>query len=112
MADSTRLPCYLLTLMLTYNLEPEFPSLPDGYSWMASVKQAHEIISDTYHRAHRLLCLNDSEAIQLLFHIDAITNNAIPLLQSLESSEELVDLISREWLAHGAKLCGNLVFFL
>ena len=76
------------------------------------MKQVHEIISDTYNRAYQLLWLNDSEALQLLFHIDAVTNNAIPLLQSLEHSKELVDLIPWQWLAHGAELCGRLVYHL
>lgn len=98
------------TSMSNSDLEPEFPHLPGRISWTASVKQAHEIICDTYNRAYRLLQLNDSEALQLFFHINAVTNNALPLLQSLESSEELVDLLPRQWLVHGAELCGRLVY--
>lgn len=93
-------------------LEPEFPKLPGRQSWTASVTQVQEIVSDTYNQAYQLLWLDDSEALQLLFHIDVVTNNAIPLLQSLERSEELVYLTPRQWLAHGAELCGRLVYHL
>ena len=107
---------YLHTYLNTHismsnsDLEPEFPHLLGRIAWTASVKQAHEIISDTHNWAYWLLWLDDSEALQLFFHIDAVTNNALPLLQSLESSKELVDLLPRQWLAHGVELCGRLVY--
>jgi hypothetical protein len=62
------------------------PDLPndDGQRWSANVRRAHQILGDVYEHATTLLQREDSDPLQLSFHINAIMSDAIPLLSSME----------------------------
>lgn len=100
-----------------YDLPDGFPRLPGhpnpSQGWPANVYKAHEVMSDVYRRAFRILRQDESDPLQLLFHIDAVSSDAIPLLEALENSEaELGFRFSMPWLLDSAELCGKLVLYL
>lgn len=103
--------------MSTFDLPENFPSLPGfqepNSSGAANVIRAHEVMSDVYRRAIRVLRQDDSEPLQLMFHIDCVSSDAIPLLEALEDSEaELGFQFPQSWLHGCAEMFGRLVLFL
>jgi hypothetical protein len=103
--------------MATYDLPEVFPGLPGSpglnSSWAANVVRAHEVMCDVYRRAVRVLRQDDSESLQLMFHIDSISSDAIPLLEALEDSvAELGFQFPQPWLHNCAEIFGRLVLLL
>ena len=103
--------------MPLYDLPEEFPQLPEhpdpSQGWLANVYKAHEVMSNVYRRAFRVLCQDESDPLQILFHIDAVSSGAVPLLEALENSKaELGFQFSVQWLLDSAELFGKLVLHL
>ena len=103
--------------ILMFDLPTEIPALPDRHdvhvAWSANVSRAHEVMSDVYRHAIRVLRQDDCEPLQLMFHIDAVLSDAIPLLEALEESEgETGHKFPKTWLHHCAELYGKLVLCL
>jgi hypothetical protein len=74
-------------------------------SGTANVIQAHEVMSDIYCRAIRVLQQNDVEPLQLMFHIDSVSSNAIPLLEALEGDDiEFEFQFPQAWLYNCAEM--------
>lgn len=67
-------------------------------------------MSDIYRRGIRTLHQDDSEPFQLMFHIDAVSSDAVPLLQALEVEPD--HQISQSWLHDCAEILGQLVLHL
>ena len=93
---------------------PQLSSYPDpSQGWPANVYKACEIMSDIYHQAFHVLHQEESDPLQILFHIDSVSSDAISLLEVLENSEaELGFQFPREWLLYNAELFGKLVLYL
>jgi hypothetical protein len=74
-----------------FDLPDNFPGLPGfqepNSSGAENVIRAHEVMSDIYRCAIRVLQQDDSEPLQLMFHIDCVSSDAILLLEALENSE-------------------------
>jgi hypothetical protein len=77
--------------MTMFDLPDSFPGLPGfqepNSSGAANVIRAHEVMSDIYRCAIHVLQQDDSEPLQLMFHIDCVSSDAILLLEALENSE-------------------------
>lgn len=95
------------------NFPSHFPALPvneNAIPWPAMVIAAHEAISDIYAHAARIARQEDSDPLRMIFHIDAITSNAIPVLSALESeSNNGFFALSEKWLHDAALLFGDVV---
>jgi hypothetical protein len=103
--------------MTTFDLPESFPGLPGfqkpNSSRAANVIQAHEVMSDVYHHVIHVLRQDNSEPLQLMFHIDCVSLDTIPLLEALEDSEaELGFQFPQSWLHSCAEMFGQLVLLL
>lgn len=90
---------------------PQFPSrMLNQNPWSANIRTAHDTLSDIYRRAHRILSQEDADPIQLTFHIDAVSGDAIPLLEALARDPQGHEM--QDWLSHTAHLLGDLFVLL
>jgi hypothetical protein len=67
-----------------------------------------------YRNAVALLHSEDVDPLQVLFHINTIASDAMPLLSAMEMDAECPSSpddtrLPREWLHHSARVCGSLV---
>lgn len=89
-----RLPCLLCHLF--------FLALPHPPSeqWSPNLRAAHEVISNIYSHAVRVLNQEDTDPLCVAFHIDTIVSDAFPLLIALkEESESNPDqFLPADWL--------------
>jgi hypothetical protein len=86
---------------------PQLPScMLNQNPWSANILTAHDSLSDMYRRAHHILNKKDADPIQLTFHIDTISGDAIPLLEALAHDPQGLEM--QDWLSHTAHLLGNI----
>jgi hypothetical protein len=89
----------------------DFPPLPPASSldqpWSVNVTNAHRVLSESYTRACRVL-FQESDALQVKFHIDTLANDMVPILEAMEhaASEEG---IPQNWMMSAATALGSLV---
>jgi len=85
--------------MLVPILPLSFPTLPDPLPgelhWSANVISAHNIISEAYHHATRLLRQEDGDALRLRIHSKRIFRRIIPILEALEPEVDNPGWISK-----------------
>jgi|ERR1700722_3567210 len=95
-------------------LPTTFPPLPHSRSWPANIQAAHQVLTDLYRNASAVLQLEDVDPLQIAFHLDSITSDAVPVLCAMEregESEQHVGdpQLPEEWLHAGAQVLGELV---
>jgi hypothetical protein len=93
------------------------PSRDPHKTWSANIHAAHRVICNLYRHASAVLHLEDADPAQVSFHINAVTSDALPILQAMEdeppslfsdaSSES--SRLPCEWLSAAAQQLGNLV---
>ena len=100
------------------NLDPVY----DGYEWGSiqyvsniphgdlppSITTAFHALSNLYKRAYNISQQNDPSSIQINYHIDALTSNALLLLEAMSQETQLPDL----WIHETAEILSSLVRFL
>jgi hypothetical protein len=92
-------------------------SLPDNFldlpfqqeAWPTDVQNAHVILCEAYRHAYRLTDLEDPDPLQLAFHINQISTDAIRILQGLESHHSEQGQLPDDWLHNGAVQLGEMV---
>lgn len=90
---------FLYLIMVVQRQRPaRFPGIPDSVtaarpSSMASVQQAHGILTEAYDSASRLLRFEDGDPLRLRLYADRLMLKMIPMVLELE---KVVDC--QEWL--------------
>lgn len=82
------------------------PQLPQAIVWPLNVLLAHDTLSGIYRHALRVLNQEDTDLLPLLFHLNAIQGDAIPLLDAIEHDHSASGL--EEWLADVVTQFGKL----
>lgn len=87
-----------------------FPYLPSRTliqaPWSANILTAHDTLSDIYRHAYRILNQEDADPLQLTFHIETVSGDAIPLLEALARDPQGREM--QDWLSYTAHLLGDL----
>ena len=83
-----------------------FPDLPYRNSpWPANVLAAYDKLSEIYRHALRISRQEDVDPLQLIFHLSAIDDDALPVLQAIQDDPIGMDL--RQWLLDMTELFGH-----
>jgi hypothetical protein len=86
---------------------PHFPPCTTAHTpWPANFLVAYDTLSDIYRRAYCILNQEDADPLQLTFHLEAITADAIPLLEAFEVDPRGPEV--QDWLSDAATLLGSL----
>jgi hypothetical protein len=72
----------------------------------ANFLTAHDILSDIYRHALQILNQEDADPIQLMFHIETLSGDAIPLLAALAQNPQGNEMC--DWLSRVAGVLGEL----
>lgn len=80
------------------------PPLPRTTENLPNILRAHDTLSDIYRHAVRLFNQEEADVLQLAFHLNAIRNDAVPLLQAIERSTSGLN----GWLTQVATQLGHL----
>jgi len=89
-----------------YSLPRVFPDLPYRNSpWPANVLAAYDKLSEIYRHALRISRQEDVDPLQLIFHLSAIDDDALPVLQAIQDDPIGMDL--RQWLLDTTELFGR-----
>jgi hypothetical protein len=95
------------------NLPTAFPSLPpsqSGQGWPLNYLTAYQIISETYNHAIQILHQDDYKTSCIGFYINAITSDALPLLEALETEGgSTAESLPSAWLQSSAIVLGWVV---
>ncbi|KAI6035713.1 hypothetical protein EDC04DRAFT_2897736 [Pisolithus marmoratus] len=83
-----------------------FPHCVGASSWPVDVLTAHDRLSDIYYHALRVLNQEDADPLQLTFHMGAIDDDAIPLLQAI--ADDPIGNELQDWLKDTVVLMGNI----
>ena len=59
---------------------------------------AHDTISGIYRHALQISAREDADPLRLSFHCDAITSEALPLLEAIGNDPAVIDSHSGDWL--------------
>ncbi|KAG0707407.1 hypothetical protein DFH29DRAFT_27139 [Suillus ampliporus] len=67
----------------------QFPALPPHHRaqghWSQNIRKAHDIVSDTYNHATRVLRQEDHDPLRLQIIAEKIINDSLPVLEALDS---------------------------
>jgi hypothetical protein len=86
---------------------PHFPPCTMAHTpWPANFLVAYDTLSDIYRCAYCILNQEDADPLQLMFHLEAITADAIPLLEAFEVDPRGPEV--QDWLSDAATLLGSL----
>ncbi|KAG2351552.1 hypothetical protein BDR07DRAFT_1501032 [Suillus spraguei] len=98
---------------------PSLPSslllLPETRNWLAEIQAAYENIQHTYNNAIQVLRADSADPIHIAFHVDAISSNALPILEVLipdngiDSDLDTLESLPVKWLAEVATILGCVV---
>lgn len=88
-------------------LQP-IPDPPHHVIRSANVDMAYTILRDISTHADTALRQTDSDPLRIRFHLSAVIDTAIPVLQALEACAIDED-IPLDWLLNSAELLGRLV---
>ncbi|KAG1848048.1 hypothetical protein DFJ58DRAFT_796677, partial [Suillus subalutaceus] len=97
------------------SLSLSLPLLPETKNWSAEIQAAYENIQHTYDHAIRVLRADGAEPTRIAFHVDAISSNALPILEALTpdadntDSDEMSESLPVKWLADVAMVLGCVV---
>jgi hypothetical protein len=72
-------------------LPDSFPTLPppvEGMHWSAEIVQGHRMLANAFNTSRDSINLDISDPTRLRFHLDHITNNAIPVLEAMSIRED------------------------
>lgn len=83
----------------------QFPPI-HSVPWPANFLVAHDAISTIYRRALRVSNQEDADPLQLAFHHDTISHEAMPLLEAMGNDPVSTELV--DWLENTAMLLGRL----
>ena len=90
---------------------PPFPTRGANQApWSANADTARNILKNAYDRALAVL-RQEADPIRLKFHQETIMNNALPILESMEESQE-VEQIPIAWMEEVAVMLGFMVLHL
>jgi hypothetical protein len=99
--------------MSDHSFPAHFPKLPAIALQHANIVTAHNIISDLYKHALTVLQQENADPLQISYHINSITSDAVPLLSGIEEESTGNNLpLSEDWLHDGARLLGDIVLHL
>jgi hypothetical protein len=87
---------------------PDLPPPPNYNGWGRNICRAYDILEGTYTTALRLL-QQDTDRFRLELHADTICTETIPLLQALESDDDISGQLPGQWLDEVASLFGQVV---
>jgi hypothetical protein len=92
-------------------LFPLLPQLPEGHErWSPNVLESHRTLSELYRHAKNVASQEDLDPLQVAFHVDSLTSDAIPILVALGSSDVLVETpLPEMWIISAAELLGDTV---
>ena len=99
---------------MTSTIQSLFPPLPQHNlgGWPADIHAAHEVIRKAYDHA---TCVLQSDGFpdptQVAFHINALSSNALPILEALipSSASDEDEHLPLEWIVGVAELLGQAV---
>jgi len=77
---------------------PYFPHLPHDTSYPANILAAHDVISGIYQHVLQILAHEDADPLRLSFHCNAITSDALPLLEAIGEDSGVTGCSSRDWV--------------
>jgi hypothetical protein len=97
-----------------YSPTMDLPALPEHENrWPQNVYTAEGIISNIYNAAIRILRSNDAEPTRVAYHYDALSTEALPLLEAIESDTSPADYqLLHDWLLVCARLIGEVAAML
>jgi len=89
-------------------------ALPEReHRWPENIYAADGIIHNIYNAAIRMLRSNDAEPTRVAYHYDALSAEALPLLEAIESDSSPDDYrLLRDWLLACARLIGEVATML
>ncbi|KAG1906262.1 uncharacterized protein F5891DRAFT_1182509 [Suillus fuscotomentosus] len=92
----------------------DLPALPEHENrWPQNVYTAEGIISNIYNAAIRILRSNDAEPTRVAYHYDALSTEALPLLEAIESdTSPAAYQLLHDWLLVCARLIGEVAAML
>ncbi|KAG1726809.1 uncharacterized protein EDB91DRAFT_1254183 [Suillus paluster] len=87
----------------------DLPALPEReHRWPQNIYAADGIIRNIYSAAIRMLRSNDAEPTRVAYHYDALSAEALPLLEAIESDSSPADYqLLHDWLLACARLVGE-----
>lgn len=77
---------------------PHFPPFPQPFGYPANFLLAHDTISNIYRHALQVSAQEDADPLQLIFHYDALTNGAFPLLEAISEDPVANEPDLGDWL--------------
>jgi hypothetical protein len=90
---------------------PPFPTRGANQApWSANADAARNILKNAYDRALAVL-RQEADPIRLKFHQERVTNDVLPILESMEESQE-AEQIPIAWMEEVAAMLGFLVLHL
>lgn len=103
----------------SHSMPLSLPLLPETKNWSAEIQAAYENIQHTYDHAIRVLRAEGADPTRIAFHVDAISSNALPILEALtpnasntdsdSESDEMSESLPVKWLADVAMVLGCVV---
>jgi hypothetical protein len=77
------------------------------------VQEAHQSLGEIYRHAVQLANQEDLDPLRVVFHVDAVTSDAVPILVALEGSQDSDETpLPEPWLHAAAELLADLVVVL
>ena len=77
---------------------PHFPPFPQHTGYSANLLLAHDTISRIYQHALHISAQEDVDPLQLIFHYNAINNDAFPLLEAIAEDPVATESDLGDWL--------------
>ncbi|KAG1886264.1 hypothetical protein F4604DRAFT_1917997 [Suillus subluteus] len=90
------------------------PLLPETKNWSAEIQIAYENVQHMYNHAIQVLQADEADPTHIAFHVDAISSNALPILEALVpdsdiNSDDMLESLPVKWLADVATILGCVV---
>ena len=97
--------------MSVHDIPLELPPLPDIGLQHTNMHGAYQIVINVYRHGIRILQQDSPDILQISCQIDAITSNAVPLLEGIKHESEVNDIpLSENWPLECADLFGEMVW--
>lgn len=90
------------------DLPDSFPHLPQHARYPTNFLVAHDKISNVYRHALQVSAQEDADPLQLIFHCDAVTNTALPLLEAIGEDPAVIEPVLGDWLIVATMVLGML----
>jgi len=86
---------------------PPLPPSPTGQGWPSKYIEAHKIVSNIFDHAIQVLNQDKSDTSCIAFHMNAITSDALPLVEAFETEgASMSDCLPVEWIHTCARILG------